>query len=91
MTDAERALIEACLASDKVHVAGGTYGYAQAVALERISPAIRAELKEALRAHLRAQRAYNTFADKLPQIVMAGEKGLVMQLYDEIDREEGWS
>ena len=94
MTDAEREFIEAALnqprdwPAERMNLAFG--GHIQRIAQERMSPAIVAELKQKLRAEMRAHRELTDFQAKLPGVALYGERGLVCQLYEEIEKEEGW-
>lgn len=91
MTDAEKALIEACLASDYRLGVSHVFGLAQQVASERLNPALVAEYKEKLRAEMRARRELAAFEEKMPKLALGGNQGLTIRIYEEIEKEEGWT
>lgn len=97
MTPAEKALIDALLTLDERMRSGldaprrELHSLKCAVAMERLPPGVLAEFKECLRAKMRAERAYSVFWKKMPSVLMDGTGGITMQLWDEIEKEEGWA
>ncbi len=88
MTEAERALVEACVnGSGAFYEARAAYHYATKVAQERLPADVVAAYKQKIREHIVAQRAMNAMAQRLPAIALSGEKGLTCQLWDEVTKE----